>query len=146
MKKLALTLVAISLVGCGKFGIPRTIVSVGRSAVAFADQTFNAVQDQLKKACIQLIKTEVTECVAKLDKAKADYEKAKTNALSSLDTTEKIIDALAKSDSKDFLSWLPVAQSAVCTIDSILSWLPDKAQQHIVVKTLRGLKAWAGCK
>ena len=146
MKKLALAVVAVSLIGCTKYGIPRTIVSVGRSAIAFADGTFAAVQVERKKACATKAEPDKAQCNAAADKSQADYTKVRRNAVDGLDTTDKIVRALERSGGKDFLSWLPVLQSAVCTLDGLFAWLPAKAQGHIVIKALRGFVGWAGCK
>lgn len=146
MKKLALAVVAVSLIGCTKYGVPRTIVSVGRSAVAFADGAFAAVQVERKKVCAKMAEPDKAKCNASVDKSQADYSKVKRNALDGFDTTDKIVDALDKSGGKDFLSWLPVLKSTVCTVDGIFSWLSKKAQDHIVVKALRAFVPWAGCK
>ncbi len=149
MKRIAI--LALCLAACGtRYQTARTTIFVGRTGMQFADGIFKDVERTAEEKCAKLDESSsaFTACVAPITKRRTKFDLARRNVYDGLDTSEKIVDAAEKANAKDFRTWIGPARAALCFLSGLLDWLPKKAQQNIIVTSVRTAAAFfaGGCK
>lgn len=148
MKKIAI--VALVLASCtGPYATAKLTILGARAVVPVA----STIMDGLNKAKLaecKKIGAEGSDAFAKCyDSMKKHWEnwtKSRPIVMASLDEAEAIVRAAESANKKDVTTWIDPAKKAVCLVDATLVFLPQKYQDNVWVKTVRGFAtSWAGC-
>jgi hypothetical protein len=150
MRKTLVVMTALFLASCADPYATAKMTLLGARAVV---PVVTAIMDGLDKAkkaeCAKkgaVGSPEYTACYAKMKQHMENWARGKPIAVASVDQAEAIVRAAESANIKDVKTWIEPGKKAVCLIDATLVFLPQKYQDNVWVKMVRGFAtSWAGC-
>jgi hypothetical protein len=131
MRKTAIVGAVLMLAGCAdKFLTAKITIQTGRLVTNMAQMAFDEAYKAQKAICEKDM-AKVTECMAKIEKAKKVFTQSKATADASWNAAEATVKAAELKKEGQKVDWVSLVRKGVCAITEALKFIPEKHRKKI---------------